>query len=86
MAETGTAGIAFPAWQAILAPPKTPREIANRLSRAVAEVLRNPEVRAQYERQASEAAASTPEELTSTIAETLEVWRVFIRENNIPQE
>jgi tripartite-type tricarboxylate transporter receptor subunit TctC len=86
LAEAGVASVSLPTWQAIFAPPRTPRDIADRLSREVALVLRDPAVRAQFDQQALQPEGSTPEALAAAIAGDVEAWRSFIRENNIPQE
>jgi len=46
MAESGLPGFRAVTWYAIVAPPGTPAELANKISRDVAEVVKSPEVSA----------------------------------------
>jgi tripartite-type tricarboxylate transporter receptor subunit TctC len=48
--------------------------------------MKRPEVREQFERQAFEFAASTPEELAAFLKDQLEVWGRTIRESGIKPE
>lgn len=86
MAEAGVAVVSSPTWQAIVAPPGTPRQIIDRLSGEIAVALKDAGLREQFNRQAVQAEASTPEGLAKTVREDLETWKRFIRDNNISQE
>jgi tripartite-type tricarboxylate transporter receptor subunit TctC len=86
LAEAGVASLSLPSWQALFAPPKTPGEIADRLSRDVARVLRDPALRAQFDQQALQVEGSAPEALAAVVTRDAEAWRTFVRENDIPQE
>jgi tripartite-type tricarboxylate transporter receptor subunit TctC len=83
MAESGLAAVSVPSWQALFAPTKTPKEIVDRLSREVKLALRDPDVVAQFERQALRIEGSSPEALTAAIQEDLRTWAQFFRENAI---
>jgi tripartite-type tricarboxylate transporter receptor subunit TctC len=84
--EAGIASVALPTWQAILAPPNTPRAVVERLSREVARSLGEAGLRGQLEQQGMLVQATGPEALAATIARDLETWRTFVRDYNIPQE
>lgn len=86
MKEAGYAQISVPTWNAIFGPPRMPRDIAERLSRETRRVLQAPEVRASFAQQPVPLEGSTPEQLAAAIAEDIETWKRFIRENDIPQE
>jgi tripartite-type tricarboxylate transporter receptor subunit TctC len=88
MAEGGFAQLTHSSLvaQTLFLPPKTPRDIAERLAREVAAVLRHPEVRPEFDRQALTPTPSTPDELAAAMAEATEAWRTFIRENNIAMQ
>lgn len=86
LVEAGVASVSLPSWQALFAPPKTPREVAGRLSREVARALGDPGVRARLEQQALQVEGSTPEALAAVVARDTEAWRTFVREYDIPQE
>ena len=84
--EAGISSVALPTWQAILAPPNTPREVVERLSREVARSLGETGLRGQLEQQGLLLQATGPEALAATIARDVETWRTFVRDYNIPQE
>ena len=86
LTEAGVKNVSSPTWQALFAPPKTPKEIVERISREVVTALRDAGLRGQFANQAMLGEASTPEVLAAIVTEDLETWRRFIRDNNIPQE
>lgn len=86
MAEAGTPVVSSPTWQAIFAPPGTPRQVIDRLSREIVAALKDATLREQFSRQAVQAEASTPEVLAKTVREDVETWKRFIRDNRISQE
>ena len=86
LTEAGVANVSSPTWQAIFAPPKTPKGIVERISREVALALRDAGLKEHFGRQAVQIEPSTAEGLSATIREDVEMWQRFIRENNIPQE
>jgi tripartite-type tricarboxylate transporter receptor subunit TctC len=86
LAEAGVSTGALPTWQALLAPPGTPAELAQRLSREVAAALQEAELRATLERQALIPEGSTPAELTATISADATLWRSFAAEQQIAPE
>jgi tripartite-type tricarboxylate transporter receptor subunit TctC len=86
LAEAGIASVALPTWQAILAPPNTPREVVERLAREVDRALGDPALRRQLEQQGLQVQTAGPDALASTIARDAETWRNFVRDYDIPQE
>lgn len=86
MAEAGVPGVSVPTWQAIYAPPKTPRDIADRLAREIRQVLQDPAVKSELERQFFAVDGSTPEALSATIKDDLRAWAQFVRDNAIAPE
>jgi tripartite-type tricarboxylate transporter receptor subunit TctC len=62
------------AWFAIVAPPKTPPEIAAKLSSAIIEIIRQPDVAKKFEGQFSTPVAGTPEETATFIRDERERW------------
>jgi len=56
-----------------------PRDIVQRLNRAVIDVLALPEVRARLQRDAIETQAMTPEEFTSFLAREIDKWAPLAR-------
>jgi tripartite-type tricarboxylate transporter receptor subunit TctC len=74
------------AWFGIVAPPKTPPEIASRLSREFAEILREPEIEKRWNDLALGAGGGTPDGLRAFFKEETERWRKVIVTAGIRQE
>ena len=73
-AEAGMPPLAITPWAAIFGPAKLPKDIVDRVARAVSTVVVQPEVRAQLERYAFDAKSSSPEELGVYLKEQIDVW------------
>jgi tripartite-type tricarboxylate transporter receptor subunit TctC len=86
LSEAGVADIAVPNWNAVVAPPKTPQAIVERLAREIARALQDPAIRASLAANYLVAESSTPAELAAAIAQSQETWRRFIAEYDVPQE
>lgn len=86
LAEAGVGIGALPTWQALLAPPGTPAELAERLSREFAALLQQPELRSALERQALVPEGSTPAALAATLSADAATWRRFVAEQQIAPE
>jgi tripartite-type tricarboxylate transporter receptor subunit TctC len=65
-------------WFAVVAPPKTPPEIATKLSQAFAEILREPEVERKWREMSLTPVGGTPEEVGAFLAEERARWRKVI--------
>ena len=72
-------GFASTTWFAMVAPPKTPPAIANKLSTAVAEVLRQPDFANRLKELGLSAIGSTPAEMTQFTRQESESWGRVIR-------
>lgn len=86
LAEAGMPGASVPTWQALLAPPKTPREIVDRIAREVASALQSVELRAQFAQQLLQIEGSTPQALAALIEADAFTWQQFVRDNGITPE
>jgi tripartite-type tricarboxylate transporter receptor subunit TctC len=73
-------------WFAVMAPPKTPPEIAAKLSSAFVEIIRQPEVVKKFEDQFSTPVAGTPAETAAFIQEDKERWKKVIVAADIKPE
>jgi tripartite-type tricarboxylate transporter receptor subunit TctC len=73
-AEAGMPPLAITPWAAIFGPAKLPKDIVDRVARAVSTVVVQPEVRAQLERYAFDAKSSSPEELSVYLKEQVDIW------------
>jgi tripartite-type tricarboxylate transporter receptor subunit TctC len=65
-------------WFAIVAPPRTPPEIAEKLSSAIAEIVRQPDVAAKFEALSTTPVGSSPAATAALISEETERWRKVI--------
>jgi len=86
LAELGVPAGNIPTWNAVFAPPNTPREVVNRLSMEIAQAMTSAALRATLEQQGSQPLGSTPQQLADDVEASTVAWRNFIREYDIPQE
>ena len=77
--ESGMKGFEVTAWQAILAPAKTPAEILQRISAETAKVLRQPDVLAKLATQDALPVGSSPAEYAAYLRLELERWKNVVR-------
>jgi tripartite-type tricarboxylate transporter receptor subunit TctC len=63
-----------------------PKEIAGRVSRELAAVLKRAEVREAFGKLAFEPRSSTPEELSVFVKQQMEIWRRTVAEVGIKPE
>jgi tripartite-type tricarboxylate transporter receptor subunit TctC len=84
MPDVPTASEALPgfvvtSWWAAVAPPGTPREITDKISAAIAEALKQPDVAARLTEMSMVARGSTPAELGTFMQQERERWGSVIR-------
>jgi tripartite-type tricarboxylate transporter receptor subunit TctC len=85
MAEAGVKNFISDTWNALSAPPKTPAPIIAKLNAAVNEVLKMPEVKEQYKKQALQIGGGTPQDMARVMKDDTARWGQVIREAKIPQ-
>jgi tripartite-type tricarboxylate transporter receptor subunit TctC len=85
MAET-LPGFASVTWMAIAAPPRTPRDVVNKISADFAEAIRSPEVRARFGELSAEPVATDPDASARFMAEELARWRAVIKTAGVTLE
>lgn len=73
-------------WFAIAAPPRTPPEIAAKLSQAMAEIIRMPDVIARFKQISSTPVGNSPEEMSAFLKEETERWHTVITTAGIKGE
>jgi tripartite-type tricarboxylate transporter receptor subunit TctC len=71
------------AWFGIVAPPKTPMPIAEKISAAVAEVLKLPEVRKRLADLSAEPIGNTPAQMAAFMKQDGARWREVIRATGV---
>jgi tripartite-type tricarboxylate transporter receptor subunit TctC len=84
--EAGMPELTAPTWQALVAPPRTPKEIVEKLAREVAEALKDPETLAQFDRIGVLAEFAGPAALEARIREESPIWGRFVKQNGIEAE
>jgi tripartite-type tricarboxylate transporter receptor subunit TctC len=85
MAEAGVRDFISDTWNAISAPPKTPAPIVAKLNSAINEVLKMPEVRAQFRKLNLEPVGGSPRDMAKVIKEDTARWSEVIKEAKIPR-
>ncbi len=76
-------GVVAVAWFAMVAPPKTPTAIVNRLSGLIAEILRTPEIAKRFAEIGAEHVGNTPDEMAQWMREDIERWRTVIKTGGV---
>jgi tripartite-type tricarboxylate transporter receptor subunit TctC len=79
-------GFASSAWFAVVAPPKTPRAIVERLSADIAAAIRSPEVGQRLAEMSAEPVGSAPEASARFMREEAERWAGVIRAAGVKLE
>jgi tripartite-type tricarboxylate transporter receptor subunit TctC len=74
LAEAGYPQVVSTAWNAVVAPARTPAAIVERLSREIAAIVQSDEVRARMRRIYFEPVGSPPAELAAMMRSELERW------------
>lgn len=81
--EEGVSGFDATAWFGLFAPAGTPREIVNRLSHEVAEVVKDPVVNEKLLQLGAEPISSTPEAFAAFFRGELSKWAKVVRTANV---
>jgi tripartite-type tricarboxylate transporter receptor subunit TctC len=76
-------GVVAVAWFALVAPPKTPMAIAQRLSSLISDILRTPEMVRRFAEVGAEPVGNTPEEMAQWMKEDTERWRQVIKNGGV---
>lgn len=78
VAEAGLPGFEVNSWFGVLAPAKTPKPIADRLSAEFAKALQHPEVRDRLSQQGFTVVGSTPEQFDAHLKADIANWKRII--------
>jgi tripartite-type tricarboxylate transporter receptor subunit TctC len=82
--EVGLKGFESSTWNAISAPPKTPKAIVAKLNKAIDEVLHEPDVQAHFAKVNLHAAGGSPAQAAAFIKEQTKLWGEVIKEAHVP--
>jgi len=84
IAESGVPGYRFEAWQSIVLPAGTGKDIINKIQADTVRVLALPDVRRKLiDEGANELVGSSPEQLASLIRSDIEKYRKLIRDAGV---
>ena len=72
-------GFSSAAWFGVAAPPKTPRDIASKISADIAEAIRSPEVRKRFEDLSAEPVGNDPDAMAQFMREETVRWGAVIK-------
>src|SRR5712692_1292928 len=86
IAEAGMPRVSVVVWAGLFAPAKTPMDVIDKLSREVNVILKQPDVREQFEKQGVEPGGSTPGELGAFLKQQLVEWRSAARSAGLEPE
>ena len=85
MGEVGLKDFISDTWNAISAPPKTPAPIIAKLNKAVNDVMKMPDVQAQYKKMGLQVGGGTPQDMAKIVKAETARWGEVIKEAKIPQ-
>ncbi len=80
VAEAGVPGYEVDQWYGIITGAKVPRPIVNKLSTAIAEAVKAPEVAKRLSGEGSTPVGSTPDQFSAHIAAEVAKWRKLVKE------
>jgi tripartite-type tricarboxylate transporter receptor subunit TctC len=83
MAEAGYPEIAADIWTAVLVPAGTPRELVDRLNRAIASIVTQPETKERMAALGYAPVGNSPDECDAEIRTEMTKWAKVIRETGI---
>ena len=80
VAEAGIPGYEVDQWYGIVTGAKVPRPIVNKLSAAIAEAVKSPEVAKRLSGEGSTPVGSTPDEFSAHIRAEVNKWRKLVKD------
>lgn len=86
MIEAGLPGFVSDTWNAISAPPKTPPAIVAKLNAAINDVIKMPEIQAQFQRMHLHGVGGTPQDMAKIVQADTERWGNLIRAEKLSAE
>lgn len=78
--ESGAQSIDAAAWQGVMAPPKTPATIVQRMAKEIANAMANDQVKAALDAQGAYSTASTPEQYNAFVTDEVQRFRKTVNE------
>jgi tripartite-type tricarboxylate transporter receptor subunit TctC len=81
--SAGFAGFEATAWNGLMAPAGTPPEVMAALSKALAEVLAEPETKQRFAADGAVAGSGTPADFGAFLAREIDKWRAVVKRANV---
>jgi tripartite-type tricarboxylate transporter receptor subunit TctC len=79
-------GFASAAWFAVVAPPKTPKPVVDKIGADILEALKQPEVIQKFANLSAEVVGTGPQESVKYFRDEVERWHKVIKDANIKME
>ena len=86
LAESGFPGFEAPAWWAVLAPAKTPPDILKRMTEALNQALKTPDVAKRLEAQGIDVVGGSADVAAAFIDKQMDIWAKVVKDNGIKAE
>lgn len=78
-AEQGMPGFEVTAWYAIFAPKGTPKDVVDKLNRALAKAVRQPDVKEKFATLGATPIGGTPDELGAYVKKEIALWAAAVK-------
>ncbi|MBC7376551.1 MAG: tripartite tricarboxylate transporter substrate binding protein [Burkholderiaceae bacterium] len=78
--ESGAQSIDAAAWQGVMAPPKTPAALVQRMAKEIASAMTNEQVKAALDAQGAYATSTTPEQYSAFVTDQVQRFRKTVNE------
>jgi len=76
-------GVTSITWMAVSAPPKTPKDITRKISDAIAQGFRQPDIQEKITKLEAKPLGTTPERMHEMIQESLAIWGPVVQQAHI---
>lgn len=83
LAESGMTGYESGAWQGVMVPAKTPKDVVDKLNAAINKALKDPEVLKKLAIQSTEPLGSTPAEYGAYIKKEIARWDSVVKSTGV---
>ncbi len=83
MQEAGIPDFDFGSWGALMAPAGTPQPIIDKLSKAINDAYKKPELQKAYFEKGADAISSTPAQLSALIKRDIKIWGDVVKAGNV---
>jgi tripartite-type tricarboxylate transporter receptor subunit TctC len=86
VSESGVMGYEVESWNGVFAPKGTPKEVVDKVHKAMHEILAQDDIKASFAKVGVIAHASTPEELMGRLTSDIKKWNAVIDKAGLPRK